>query len=179
MELNLTVDVTADDFREYLRFAQDKAKLAMSKSGGAVQTKFLNMLIWMFIGLALTLLANWSEIPIHFPSVIGSAIVAFIVCFTQIWWYSKKLQEHMLPEQDGIILGRHQYHFRHANIEVRSQYVNSVFQWKSVRSIEETQLCLFLILDRCHGLILPKRTFAGETTIANFKAQVLEQIGHH
>ncbi len=179
MELSLTVDVTADDYREYLRFVQHKAKLAMSKDGGTIPTRFLNMLIWIFIGLALTLLANWAEIPIHFPSVIGSAIIAFVICFTQIWWYSKRFQEHVMPEPDGIILGKHQYHFRHANIEVQSQYVNSVLQWKSVKSIEETQKCLFLILDRCHGYILPKRAFTGEIAIANFKAQVLEQIGHH
>ena len=179
MELDLTVNVTTDDYRAYIRFVQEQAKKTMSKGENAVRTKFLSLLFWVFVGLTLTFLANWSGNPIHLPSAIGSAVIITVICLTKVWWHSKRLQDHMMPEQDGIILGEHHYHFRNQSIDVKSRYGNSVLQWECVKSIEETPTHLFLLLDRYCGYILPKRAFDGEVVIANFKAQVLGKIRSH
>ncbi len=173
MQIDLTVEVTREDNRALVSFVQKQAR----KKHSRWKDQSLNLLFWIGVGLVTSFLVNYSGSRMHLPSAIGAAVVVLAVLVSYLFWYTRKLQTHMLPEAGGIILGRHSYQFRNGGIFVASPHSTSQLTWSGIKSLEETQAHFFLMMDKCVGCIFPKRAFAGDSHAVEFKAMIIQQLG--
>ncbi len=175
MDLSVTVTVTLKDYRAFVAYAQNQAKRAMQRES-LLGTRLPSLLIWIGIGLSITFIANDPQSRIHAPSAIGAALISLITYGGLVWWHMTRLQEHMLPEPGGAVLGIHHYRFSDNGIHVDSSQGTALLKWAAVRSVEETPTHFFLMLDRCYSCILPKIAFADAKSMASFKSQFDEQL---
>ncbi|MCS6286950.1 MAG: YcxB family protein [Nitrospira sp.] len=177
MHTDLHINVTLDDYRAFLSFVQTRAKNATSQGNNPILARSLTFFVWMGIGIAFLLLVNNLGGRIHLPSAIGAAVLVFIIVVSMIYWHMKKLQDQMLPQPDGAVLGSHLYQVREDALHVRSSFGTTQLAWRGIKSLEETPTHFFLFIDRSVGFILPKRSFATESQQNNFKSAVIERCG--
>jgi len=177
MHTDLRIDVTLDDYRAFLSFVQTKAKDATSQGSNPILARSLTFFVWMGIGIAFLLLVNNLGGRIHLPSAIGAAVLVFTIVVSMIYWHMKKLQDQMLPQPDGAVLGSHLYQVREDALHIRSSFGATQLTWSGIKSLEETPTHFFLFIDRSVGFILPKRSFAGESQQSIFRSTVTERCG--
>ena len=158
-----------------MAYAQKQAKQAIQQ-GSLINTRLASLLIGIGIGLGITVIANDPQSRVHVPSAIGAALLSFVVYAGLVWWHMTRLQEHMLPEPGGAILGLHRYRFSDDGIHVDSSQGTTLLEWAAIRSLEEAPSHFFLMLDRCYGCILPKAVFADAKSAASFKSQFNGQL---
>lgn len=173
MPTDFRIEVTLDDYRALLAFVQTRARSATFRGTNPTIARLLTFMTWMGIGIALAILASTFGGQIHLPSAIGAAILIL----TAFYWQMKKLQDQMLPQPDGAVLGSHLYQIREDGIHVQSSYGAMHLVWQGIKSLEETPTHFFLFIDRSVGFVLPKRSFAGESQLHYFKATVTERCG--
>ena len=177
MQTDFHINVTIDDYRAFLSFVQTRARSAISRGRNPTLSRLLTFFIWMGIGLALSLLVNAFGEQVHLPSAIGAAITVFTIVVSMIYWQMKKIQDQMMPQSDGALLGSHQYQVREEALHIQSSFGATQLAWQGIKSLEETSTHFFLFIDRSVGFILPKRSFATESQQNNFKSAVIERCG--
>jgi hypothetical protein len=177
MQTDIHIEVNLDDFRAFLSFVQTRAKNTTSRGGNPILARLLTFFVWMGTGLALSLLVNAFGGRVHLPSAIGAAVLVLTIFVSMIYSRMKRLQDQMLPQPDGAVLGGHLYQIRDDALHIHSSYGATQLAWRGIKSLEETPTHFFLFIDQSVGFILPKRSFAGESQQNHFKSAVTERCG--
>lgn len=177
MQTDIHTDVTIDDYRAFLLFVQTRARSAISRGRNPTLSRLLTFFVWMGISLVLSFLVNAFGGRVHLPSAIGAAVIVFTIVVSLIYWHMKKLQDQMLPQPGGAVLGSHLYQVRDDALHIQSSFGATQLAWRGIKSLEETSTHFFLFIDRSVGFILPKRSFADESQQSHFKSAVTERCG--
>jgi protein-S-isoprenylcysteine O-methyltransferase Ste14 len=175
MQTDLHIDVTLDDYRAFLSFMQTRATHTLAQEGNPFLPKILMFLIAIVLGITLLFLVNAFGGHIHLPSAIGAAVLVLVIVVSMVYWQMRRLQDQMLPQPEGSVLGSHLYKIREDAIHIHSSYGTTQLSWRGIKSLEETPRHFFLFIDRSVAFILPKHSFAGESQQNQFRSAVNER----
>lgn len=175
MQIDLHIEVQISDYLNFVSFVRKRSSTAASQNRNPSLRRLLTFTISFLISMTILVLLNLFGGKIHLLSAIGAAVVTFLIVVSVIYWQLKKLQNYMLPQPGGSVLGNHLYQFRDDAIHINSSNITTQLDWRAVMGLEETSAHFFLFIDRSVACILPKRSFADESVKAQFKAMVTER----
>lgn len=126
-------------------------------------TRFASFLFWFFLGLGIVALFKlWRENPVAvFLITIAGAILAGLM----IRW-------HMIWRSQRAYLGPRTFAIADDALHVSGPGWHLRAEWRCFQSIGETPTYVFIVQDRMHGHVLPKRAFATSEAATDFVGEL-------
>ena len=106
--------------------------------------------------------------------LISSLIWIFIIPKFQ-WWYTRKSTQKLLGEGDNT--GSVSLTLSSDNIVVKADSGEAVYQWSQVDKIVDTEDYIYLFITNILAIIIPKRSFSGESSLETFVRTIHEFHG--
>ena len=174
--MKIEVDITDDDLvallRSFVRVPWNRVSDA--KAGIPIPDPkpgigwFTAMMI-VIITAVLTVLHLSSILPLDAPTAVVTIFVIVFFFWAILW---RQLSRRGIEFPDGFCLGHHTYVFEPGGIRRTSTHIDMFTRWSGVRRIHETSHHVFLMIDRTHGFIFPKRCFPSEDDLHEFRALI-------
>jgi len=76
------------------------------------------------------------------------------------------------PAPDGIVLGPHEVSILEEGVRNSSERHESLFRWQTVRSADTTAQHIFIMVDRCAAVIVPRRAFTSDEERERFVSEI-------
>lgn len=169
MYSSLQVELGIDDYRAFLSFVQTKGRTDARQNASPLLAKLTRFLIGTGVGVVIMVSVNALGGMVHVPSAVGATLLTLAIVLSTIYHQFQKLQASMEPQPGGAVIGIHHYECKDDGLHITSPYGTTHLAWRGIQRLEETSTHFFILIDRCIGFIVPKRSFPGEAQQAQFK----------
>ncbi|MDH4099725.1 MAG: YcxB family protein [Nitrospirota bacterium] len=141
-------EISMEDFKAFRTYACSR---------GSKKSFFVNMLIWIPIGLVVTILANMKGIRLHLPTLVGGSALFIAMIFIYVYIARKRY----VPASDGPVLGNKRFILTDDRFVEEGESSKSEVTIAAVKSLVETRDHFFVMVDKFAAYIVPKRSFRG------------------
>lgn len=98
-------------------------------------------------------------------------LVAAIFCGVFVYFFLEE-QRKLLPNENGFMLGSKSYEIGDSGVTESWQHGEAKFRWAGIHGVEETSSHVFVFVDRCAAMILPKRCFDSDEKLGELLARL-------
>ena len=130
--------------------------------------------IWGIVFVCVLLInMSWG---VHSIGDLISTILPFVL-LVGLWMFILKMVSTRLfknEQQRELALGNQSVELLDEYILYTTETSVAQLKWKSVSELKETDKCIYLVINQVSTIIVPKRVFANESEVTNFK-QIVER----
>lgn len=138
--MNLSTEITREDFYEFNRYHFMKTKLK--------NTIFLGLITIVVLQIVL----NFNEFDL-IPTIV-STITMFLIYPWLVMRSIKKTSN--MPDKNGSILGRKNYEFGEEQIKYKTDRSEGQIAWKSITKLGIGRKAYYLYIDSMMALVFPR-----------------------
>ena len=165
--MRVDTEITVDDYKAFVKRVRERARVARNRRP-SWQVHLMRVGSWFVLVLVFTLLFRATGGNLHTPTIIVMASF-FLLVLATTFILLLRTQALLLPAEGGVLLGRRTYQLTEEGIRETSSSVDSLTRWSGVRGLEETDHHLFVMVDTCAALIIPKRSLVPPVALEDFK----------
>ncbi len=160
--MTVQTDITSDDWTAFLRFVN---RSVLSHP----QDRMRRLLLIPALGLVVGVLSAATGINLHFPSLLIGAFIS-LAWFVVI---ARMQVRRMAPYADGFILGPREVRLTDEGLRESSELHDSLFRWMAIHDVKLTDQHVFVMMDRCAAVIVPRRAFRSDDECEEFVEEIL------
>ncbi len=167
--MRVIVDLQLADFEALTKHVLAKPDAGARNNFGTVP----KIGLWVCIVVVLVVLLQLGVLSRPTLLVALGGIVVFGAIF---WLFFRQALSRSMPGDSGVILGSHTYEFTDDAIRDSSRNAESIVRWHAVRSIDETDDHIFVMVDRNAAFIVPKRDLPSESDQQSLRDLVADRV---
>jgi len=165
--MEIRTELYRDDFKAFVRFVQRQGRSPASNSH-PWRSRLALVGGWIILVVLFMVLFRYTDFRFDVRAVLSACFIllVFIVTFSVFF---REIQNRLLPSENGIVLGHHDYRIDESGIHESTAHTESLTHWPAVRSLKETNAHFFIMLDTCVAHIVPKRSFPDPAEMDAFR----------